>query len=223
MSAGEVRLSYHWKMLLGVLDAPRFKARLERNLVTAGNRIGRQFQREARSLIRAKAYAPNSPVTVILKGSSTPLVDRGDLFQQITFAVPDPYNVQLGIMRRAVGDRQINVAAVLHEGQTIKVTPKIRAAVFAKVRDGLSASRLAALNPRSRSAVRGAAAAMGLAQRRAMHARRAMGTPKLSGRGAEVWIVPGRPFIARPASDPAWQRFAVDQYAQAVFHALRSG
>lgn len=221
MSSGGVKLSGEWRAFLDTLDPAAFSTRLARGAAMAGERIGRQFQRDARNRIRGKDYAPNSTVTVILKGSSTPLVDRGDLFQALTFEVVDPYTVRLGVMRRAVGDQGINVALILHEGATIDTRkhPRVRAKVFAMLRDKLSSERLAALNPRSRASVRRAAAVLGLAQKRAMHARQGRGGARI-GTGSPVWIIPARPFIARPLEAPEFGRFVVEQYGQAVRAAL---
>jgi hypothetical protein len=221
VSAGGVKLSAEWRAVLDTLDPGTFAARLAKGTSIAGERIGRQFQRNARSRIRGKAYGENSPVTVILKGSSTPLVDKGDLFQAVTFEVIDPYNVRLGVMRRAVGDQAINVALILHEGATIDTRkhPKVRAKVFAMLRDRMGAERLAALNPRSRASVRKAAAVLGLSQKRAMHARQGRGTAP-GGTGSPIWIIPARPFIATPIQDPEFRKFIVVQYAQAVRAAI---
>lgn len=222
---GGIKLSREWASFLDTLDPKAFKTRLAKGSAIAGSRVGRWFEREARKRIRAKDYAPNSPVTVILKGSSTPLVDRGDLFQGLTYDQPDPYTVRLGVMRRAVGDQGVNVAAILHEGATINVKryPQVRRAVFAKLRDSLSAERLAALNPKARKAVKGAAGKLGMTapQRRAMFARQGRGGR--GGTGADVWIIPARPFITRPLEDPAFAAFVVEQYGQAVKAAFGAG
>jgi len=219
MSGSGIKLSDDWRRLLEDLDPKAFKARLARGLAIAGARVGRTFEREARRAIRAQQYAPNSPVTVILKGSSTPLVDRGDLFQGLTWAQPDPYTVQLGVMRRAVGDKGINVALILHEGATINVRkyPQVRAKVWAMTRDALGAERMAALTPRSRKAVKGAAHALGLSapQRRAAFARMGRGRAP-GGTGSDVWIIPARPFVTRPIEAPAFGTAVVEHYGQAV-------
>jgi len=222
VAQGGIKLSDEWRRYLELMDPKAVKVRLAKGAARAGARVGQHFQREARARIRGQDYAPNSPVTVALKGSSTPLVDRGDLYQGLTYDQPDPYTIRLGVMRRAVGDKGINVAAILHEGATIDVRrhPQVRAKVWAMVRDRLSAERLAALNPRSRRAVKRAAGQLGLAapQRRAMFAR--MGRGRSSGSGRDVWIIPARPFIVRPIEAPSFGTFVVDQYAQATKAAL---
>jgi len=224
MAEGSIKLSAEWQGFLRDMDPKAFKVRLERAASKAGARVGQRFQRDARNAIRGGAYAPNSPVTVALKGSSKPLVDRGDLFQGLTYSQPDAMTVQLGVMRRAVGDQGINVALVLHEGATVNVKryPQVRRAVFAKLRDSLSAERLAALNPRSRASVKRAGRALGMTprQRNAVMAKLGRGT-KASGSGKTVWIIPARPFITAPIEAPAFGAFVVRAYGDAVRAAFR--
>lgn len=223
MTAGSVKLNAEWRAFLDAMDPKAFQTRLAKGLVLAGARVGRTFQRDARARIRGRDYAPNSPVTVILKGSNAPLVDKGDLFQSITFGQPDPYNLRLGIMRQAVGEELVNVAMILHEGCTVDVRrfPQVRRKVFAMLRDRLSAERLAALTPRSRKAVKGAAAILGMsspARRAAFASMRRQGKAGMApiGSGSQVWITPGRPFITRPLETPEFGRVVVDAYGQAV-------
>lgn len=229
----EIKLGTEWRDLIDAIDAPKFEARLYRGARIASERVGQYFQREARRAIRRRDYVRNSPITVIMKGSSTPLVDGGDLFQGLTYEVPEPFNVRLGVMRRKVGDKAINVAAILHEGATIDVGkhPQVRRAVFAKLRDQLSADRLAALNPRSRGAVRKAAGQLGMGGKRSKltekqrkylmaKARQEGRLSSAPGRGKQVWVIPARRFILDPIAAPGFAEFVVDQYGQAVRAAL---
>lgn len=223
--AGGVRLSGAWDAYLKAMDPKAFQVRLARHLTTAAERVGRNFTAAARRAIRAGVYAPNSPVTVILKGSSKPLVDKGDLFQSITFQVVDPYNVRMGVIRARSGDKLVNVALIVHEGATINVKqhPKVRAKVWAMVRSKLSPEALAALNRRQRASVSSAAGTLGLnrkggkwteKQRRWWFASH----PSTAGASAarDVWIIPARPYLANVARSADFQRMVGDTYAQAV-------
>lgn len=110
--------------------------------------VGKQIHRSAQTLRRnvvryidaERHGVPNSPLTVLVKGSSKPLVDRGDLRQGIETDVvfmPNAVVGQVGVSRVAKGKGGkglSNIAKILHEGTTIKVTPKVRKAVFAKLR-----------------------------------------------------------------------------------------
>jgi hypothetical protein len=120
----------------------------------------------------ARHGVPNSPLTILIKGSSRPLVDRGDLRQGIATEVAVSrarVHGAVGVLRRSRGRggrRLTNVAAALHEGFTVRVTPEVRAAVFAE-----------------------------------MTKRRGKKVRVTSGGGARVWRVRGRPFIREPLDD----------------------
>lgn len=116
----------------------------------------------------------NSPLTILTKGSSKPLVDRGDLRQGIseeTAVKPRGVDGAVGVLRSkrsSDGQKLWNVAAALHEGYTVRVTPKVRAAVFAEMR-----------------------------KRRG----RRVEVPSSGAAGASTWKVRGRPFIQVPFDD----------------------
>lgn len=220
------QLSADWADLLRTLDPNSFKRRLAHNLERAGHRVGREYVRIARGLIRSAVYAPNSPITVILKGSSKPLVDKGDLFQGIGYELDGPYNLRMGLLKRRVGQQVVNVGLVLHEGATIDVSahPQVRRKVWAMVRKAVGADRLSKLNSRSAKAVKGAAAQLGIKatgrSRRGMFgAMKAAGTLQArprAGTGRQVWVIPARPFLSTPAADPAFAKAIELHYGDAI-------
>ena len=226
----ELELKGDWDTLLGVLRHDDLQKRLMRQLRVANTRIGREFVARAKRLIRARAYEPNSPITAILKGSATPLVDRGDLMQSITYDARDPERLIVGVIRAKSGSEQVDIATTLHEGATIDVraNPRVRRAVWAKVRRSVNAQRLLSLSGRSRTTVVSAARQIGLGgrrgtpmtdrQRRAYWARQ----PKTSsaGGGKPIWRIPARPFILRPLNDPAFVRFVRTTWTEAIRLAL---
>lgn len=209
MAGGGVKLDKEWADLLDTLDGPKFEKRLGRALQMAHGRIGRQFQGDARRAIRSGDYAPNSPMTVILKGSSKPLVDNGDLALSITYDQPDEYQLRLGVMRSSATDKEINVALVLHEGATIDVAkhPKVRMAVWAKMKDSMAQYRRADKRFKKARAIKGAAALMGTGAK---------------GGSKDIWVIPARPFILAAVDNPVFERFIADQYAKAVKAAFRT-
>lgn len=218
-----VRLSGEWSALVKALDARDFRARLAKALGIAQERVGRDFQARARRAIQGGVYAPNSPITRAIKGSSKPLVDHGDLYQSITFQVADPYTLRLGIMRARSGQKAVNIGLVLHEGATIDVGkhPQVRRAVWAKVRDAIGAERLATLTNASRRTVLRAAGELGVKAggHRWTPKQRAWWFathPTFGPRPNPIWVIPARPFIAGPAGDPDFHRAALAHYSEAV-------
>lgn len=220
------RLSAEWNDLLRTLEPNSFKRRLAHNLERAGHRVGREFVRIARGMIRSAEYAPNSPITIMLKGSSKPLVDKGDLFQGIGYELDGPYNIRMGLLKRRVGQQVVNVGLVLHEGATIDVSahPQVRRKVWAMVRKAAGAERLAKLNPRSRKAVTKAAADLGIKatgrSRRgmfgAMKAAGKLQARPAGGTGRQVWVIPARPFLSTPATSADFNKAIELHYSEAI-------
>lgn len=232
MAGNGIKLSGEWQALIDAMDGDHLKARLARALPRAAERTGREFVKLARAGIRSKDYAPNSPITVILKGSSTPLVNRGDLFQGITYQVATPYELRLGVIRQRSGAQVVNVGIIVHEGATINVRqhPQVRRRVWAMVRERLGPDRMAALNGRQRTSVRAAAKTLGLTVQAKASRRKMLGylfaTGKLTrsspaGRASDVWVIPARPFLATPAQDPGFHKMIERHYGEAVQAAFK--
>lgn len=198
MSGAGVKLTGAWSSFAKAMDSDAFRKRLEANLKLANGRIGQQWQARARREIRAGAYAPNSPITIILKGSSKPLVADGDLFQSLAYDASDPYKAKVGIFRARSGEKAVNVGLVLHEGATIDVgaNPQVRKAVWAKVREKLSLT--GKLGKASKSAVTGAAASLG------------------GGAAKSIWTIPPRPFIMSVIESGSFQAYTLKTWNQAV-------
>ncbi|KKN36509.1 hypothetical protein LCGC14_0772950 [marine sediment metagenome] len=121
--------------MANILNPRRFKQSLEKNVKRSMTRIGVFGQSEIVDAIDRKTFAPNAPLTVALKGHSTPLVGEapGALRQSIDFDVPKWNIVDIGVLRRRTQpgedgkpDDVMDIAAAVHEGSTIKVTEKMR-------------------------------------------------------------------------------------------------
>lgn len=205
--ASRVRLIGQWRELEAALNPTDFKRRLDRELVRSFGRIGMKFVALARREITREQYRPNSPITVILKGSSKALVDRGQLFQAITHQVGlDGRSLRLGIVKRRTTPEVVDLALVLHQGAVIDVGrhPQVRRKVWAMVGEALRASGL--LSASRRGAVQRAAVSLGGG----------------SGR-SDLWIIPGRPFLEQPLASPEFQAYARSELAAAAKRALVGG
>lgn len=120
----------------------------------------------------------NSPLTVLTKRGNRPLIDRGYLRTRLRLEGPVVEGAWVvggvGIRRTDVGHGGRNlgkIALMLHNGGTVKVTPRVRAAVFAALRE------------RGRG-------------RRNMYTK---GVELLSsGSGASEWRIRPRPFVEVP-------------------------
>lgn len=187
-----------WNQLAEQLNAEGFEQRVREVGRKANTRIGLQGVAEIRRSIRAGEYEPNSAATIALKGSSKPLVDRGDLQRAITFEVQQGRDnrgrfnskggsVTIGVNRRSP---KANIAEALHEGFTIDLRkhPQVRKAVMAKLREkGFQA------------------------------------TSSSGGQGsADVWVVPPRPFIEQPLTSDKFLAFVRSTLQQAFAEALEA-
>lgn len=137
MAGTEFKFTGDWRKLKYVVDPKRFETALQQNMLRATQFNGMLVVAEIRRRIRAKRYAPNAPLTVLLKRSTKPLVDDGDLFSAVTSNVMSPTHVFVGILRQARasdGTSLVNIAQLLHEGGTIRVTEAMRG-MFALLAD----------------------------------------------------------------------------------------
>jgi len=75
--------------------------------------------REIRAGISRGAYAKNAGLTEMIKGSSKPLVDRGQLFQSITHRRLAPSTYFVGVLRTSGA---YNTVKTVHDGATITVS-----------------------------------------------------------------------------------------------------
>ena len=118
------KLSGDWSRLDQILNPSRIAAGVQQ----AAARVGNYGASEVKKGIVSGApggqkFVPNSSMTTARKGSSKPLIDKGDLVGSITYQVVDNNNVFVGVKK---GD-EANIAAVHEFGCTIQVTPKMRA------------------------------------------------------------------------------------------------
>jgi len=112
-----------WERWQRLLNPQRFKAALVRELGRAMSANVVLVRTEIVDRIDAGAYAANAPLTILLKGSGLPLVDKGDLRRSIQGKVISWNEGVVGLLRTG---EKANIAAILHEGASIKVTPKMR-------------------------------------------------------------------------------------------------
>lgn len=179
------------------LDPVRAKRILEHYLRAAGTRVGQAGQAAIRHAIRHGNYTKNSPLTEIIKGSTKPLVHKGDLWQAVAFELTREGGVRIGVFRMA-GEH--NLAVLLHEGFSYVPTARQRAKVWALVAEALGKSR---------------AGASGAATRRAARSI-ATGGRKAGG----LWVVPARPFIAEPLGQPGFASEVRLTYEKAIAQAI---
>lgn len=110
-----------------------FEGRMMRNIKKATLLNAQVARKYITQSITSGNYTDNSPVTAAIKGSNRPLVDKGMLLQSITGEAESWDTAIVGVLRsRMTTDANgrpkdvMSLAKILHEGATIKVTPKMR-------------------------------------------------------------------------------------------------
>mgnify|MGYP006908240361 FL=1 len=188
--------TFGFQDLLHLLDPDRFREALEKHLATAHARVGQEFvTRTVTTITRKKPFDPNAPLTVALKGSSTPLVDRGDLVSRITFEVVSAVRVRLGIASPKLdAGKGRYLYEVLHNGATIPVTPAMRAAVMAKLQEKMGDEAFDRMADFFRN-----------------------------GPSRGFWVIPPRPFLKHTFERPDFWKAALGHYRDAVERAIEDG
>ena len=113
------QLTGDWDRLDEILNPAKIKAGIQQAAARVGNYGASQVKR---GIVNGN-FTPNSPLTIARKGSSKPLIDKGDLVGSITYQVIDSENVFIGVKK----GKEANIAAVHEFGCVIQVTPKMRA------------------------------------------------------------------------------------------------
>lgn len=196
-----------WKAIQRMLTKDGFERRLEREVGIATATNARLAVSTIKLYIRRTSYAPNAPLTRALKHSSRPLVETGMLRNAITYRRMAWNRAFVGVQRSgSYGGHNINLAWMLHEGYSIKVTPKMRGMfnVLSAVSRGLV--------PPSR--LYGRAAALYNA------------APGFQWRGLRPSTnhirIPSRPFIRAPFNDGRMRRQIQKNWYDAVIRAVKS-
>ena len=117
-------LTGDWNRLEEIFNPSKIAAGIRQAAARAGNYGASAVKKGIVSgAPGGQKFVPNSSFTTARKGSSKPLVDKGDLVGSVTYQVVDDNHVFIGVNK----GKEVNIAAVHEFGCTIKVTPKMRA------------------------------------------------------------------------------------------------
>lgn len=127
------------------VDPKKFDKRIRRRVELATKKNALVAEGAIKRAINSGQFDRNSVITIAMKGSSRPLVDTGALVASINHDVPKWDVAFIGVLRSRKVPRKgkgkaraydiLNVAFVLHEGASIKVTPKMRRFFAAMARE----------------------------------------------------------------------------------------
>lgn len=156
--------------------------------------------------IISRRYAANAFLTRDLKGSSTPLIDHGDLIGNIQIKRAQGGAVFVGFIRgkkvRRKGPDFVDFARNLHEGGTIVVTSKMRTMFWML--------HLVSTGQAQESTLKGRAAAIW----DRIKTKGIIINP--IGKGTKGLLYPSRPFMREPLEDPYFQRRCAENWKRAL-------
>jgi len=126
----EIKFTGDWNGFAALLDPAGFTMRFEREVRRATIINARIIVREIRNEIKSGVPPANARLTLLLKkGNKTLVSDDANLWNAIGHELIDSFTAFVGVIKSGRGKTEselINIAEVLHDGATIKVTNKMR-------------------------------------------------------------------------------------------------
>lgn len=120
-----------WKKLRAMLAPDKLLPALEKNITKATIFNALLARKAIRENIQSSKFAVNAGLTILIKGSSKPLVGKdARLFNAITYQLINPYTVFVGAIRKSGDTDTVNLIELLHEGASFPVTPAMRGMFF---------------------------------------------------------------------------------------------
>jgi hypothetical protein len=122
-------LSGKWDQLRVAFDPAKFAARGRALVRIATEQNGMFVAGRMKRLIRQGGFEPNAALTTVIKRSTKPLFDHGQLIQAITHQTVNYSTVFVGVLkssRSKRGEPLVNIIPGLHDGTTITITRKMR-------------------------------------------------------------------------------------------------
>jgi hypothetical protein len=194
------KLDAGFKRLEMLLKPGRFQAALQKNMGQALAMNGLVAVKAIRKTIKEGVDPPNAGLTKFIKGSSKPLIDNADLWRAVTWKKVEPLAIFVGVLRT---NDSFNVAKIVHDGASVRVTDKMRAMFFA-----LWLASEGKLDPNK---LKGRAAEL--------WARRSGGWKPL-GSGKGTITIPSRPFIEITFADASMKKKMAKNLSAAAARAL---
>lgn len=190
-----------WRRFEKAIQGSNAAKKVNKHMALATRRNGLLAVRMIRKTIKRGNFEANAPLTVEIKKSSKPLVDKGQLWQSITSQQVSGRTVFAGVL---FTDDNYNIAAALHDGVAIKVTPKMRNMFRA-----LWWASIGTIDP---GELRGSAALL--------WERKPGGWLPLR-ESTNAIIIPARRFIEEAFKSPELRRQAIENWQKALASAFR--
>lgn len=211
-----VKLTGPWGKMEALLkDGPKA---VEREIKRATRFNAMKVVRAVRENIRSGDHEENAELTVGFKGSTKPLVDKGELFKAITYTIISDTRAEVGVMKSS---STANYALAVHEGATIKVTPAMRGLFHALARYSVGDLTFSQLGERAQElAKRMEKSAKRSRDKKTGRFTREMSSFKPIKESTTRIRIPGRPYLREVVEDARLQREVMENWSRAVAYAL---
>lgn len=203
--AGEYGMTFtgDWKKFEKLFTPGVFQRNLQKNINIVTQRASLYVSGKIRDRMKSGQYISNKPLTIAIKGSSKPLIGlTSTLWKSITGKRISWDKGIAGVLRT---DGKLNIAKMIHNGGTIRVTPKM-------------VNMFKLLSRYTQNMFKGNYV-----------------LPALRGRAAALWAlnqvwysinkaaisIPSRPFIRKTWDDERIRSYVRSLYARGVNQALR--
>jgi hypothetical protein len=141
----KVKLKDDWAKFLKKSNPRLFRVILWERMQVAMVDNCEYLEKVIATRIRRIDYKRNKPLTVLLKGSGVPLVDNADMIKSLSHLLESPFDAYVGVNKNAA--KGANIAYVLHEGWTIRVTPAMRRWMAIAIAKALKSGKTFATKP----------------------------------------------------------------------------
>ena len=177
---------------------------LEREIKKATIKNALFLNKKVKDLINSNEYEDNSEMTLALKGSDKPLIDKTNLWKAIDQVIYDSFRAEVGIIRNAgsTGSKlgkaksAINIkdlVELMESGYTIKVTEKMRRAIAMTLQNDKKDGKV---SDKARVSLER------LSSKR--------------NQGSKTYVVPARPLLSKVFTDPEVGKVLVHNWRVAL-------
>lgn len=201
----QLKLDAGWQKMASAMDPKRFKANMDANMNKATQFNGLLILQAIRQRVKARKYAKNAALTILIKKSSVPLIDDADLWGAVTTKNINAYTLFVGVLRTTMGPDGkplTSLVEFLHEGGSIQVTDKMRNMFILLSEVGQGKRDIATLEGRTAEIAK------------ALGSRISQIKPLKAGTTAIV--VPPRPFIGDVINDPSIKQKCTNNWIKAA-------
>lgn len=122
----EIKMTGKWKEFKNALNAKAFESRLMKKMKVATATNALMVEGAIRDNIKYGSFSLNRPLTVAIKKSTKPLVDKGDLYPSISHKMISATEAFVGLIQKEISKEIYDLGVFLHQGGVIKVTKKMR-------------------------------------------------------------------------------------------------